>query len=189
MFIASFSQGPAVFDLGSSGGLLGLTGAHRKKSFVPERHVCSQPGNAHGEHLGESSMSAAWRPACHTIVVGFSDSSTKSMVGSGREQCRCHRPQSARFPFVGSSWRNLPLITGACSHAPPCCYLAVCLVPCSRSVSSPTIHLNQLVHTAQQSALCLFHSFTLALGFCQTRCYICGFAAHCGFCLGFLRGE
>jgi hypothetical protein len=168
---------------GHRAGSLGLT----ENNLRPRKTCLFTAGHGNGEHLGESSMSAAWRPACHTSLVGISDSSTKSMVG--REQCRRHRPQSARFPFVGSSWRNLPLITGACSHAPPCCYLAVCLVPCSRSVSSPTIHLNQLVHTAQQSALCLVHSYTLALGFCQTRCYICGFAAHSGFCLGFLRGE
>ena len=61
LFIASSSQGPAVFDLGSSGG---LTGAHRKKSSQKGRFV--QPGN--GEHLGESSMSAARRPACQTTL-------------------------------------------------------------------------------------------------------------------------
>ena len=40
LFIASFSQAPALFDLGSSGG---LTGAHRKKaSFQKARFVHSR---------------------------------------------------------------------------------------------------------------------------------------------------
>ena len=61
-----FSRPRAVFDWVDRAGSLGSLG-RKNRAFVPKRQVCSA---GQWRASCESSMTAARRPACHTIVLG-----------------------------------------------------------------------------------------------------------------------